>query len=139
MAFLFVPINTMAYAYLPKNKNNAASGLMNLARNIGGSVGISVVTTLLDRRAQVHQVFLSGHLSASNPALRNTLAAASAAMGGVNTTQKAYAMVQNMVVRQATMLAYIDNFWLLGIAILCMVPLAFFMKRAKSGGEAPVH
>jgi MFS transporter, DHA2 family, multidrug resistance protein len=140
MAFLFVPINTMAYAYLPKDKNNAASGLMNLARNIGGSVGISVVTTLLDRRAQVHQVFLSGHLSASNPALRNTLAAASAAMGGtVNTTQKAYAMVQNMVVRQSTMLAYIDNFWLLGIAIFCMVPLAFFMKRAKSGGEAPVH
>jgi DHA2 family multidrug resistance protein len=142
MAFLFVPINTMAYAYLPKDKNNAASGLMNLARNIGGSVGISVVTTLLDRRAQVHQVFLSRHLSASNPALRNTLAAASAAMGsGVNPGQKAYAMVQNMVVRQATMLAYIDNFWLLGTAILCMVPLAFLMKRAKSGGggEPPVH
>jgi DHA2 family multidrug resistance protein len=113
---------------------------MNLARNIGGSVGISVVTTLLDRRAQVHQVFLSSHLSASNPALRSTLAAASAAMGGsVNPTPRAYAMVQNMVVRQATMLAYIDNFWLLGVAILCMVPLAFLMKRAKSGGEAPVH
>src|SRR5450432_2698777 len=140
MAFLFVPINTMAYAYLPKNKNNAASGLMNLARNIGGSVGISVVTTLLDRRAQVHQVFLSSHLSASNPAFRSALAGASASMGGgVNTTQKAYAMVQNMVVRQATMLAYIDNFWLLGIAILCMVPLAFFMKRAKAGGDVPVH
>ncbi len=45
MAFLFVPINTAAYAYLPQEKNNAASGLMNLARNIGGSVGISLVTT----------------------------------------------------------------------------------------------
>ena len=54
MAFLFVPINTAAYAFLPRDKNNAASGLMNLARNIGGSVGISVVTTLLDRRSQVH-------------------------------------------------------------------------------------
>jgi DHA2 family multidrug resistance protein len=106
-------------------------------------VGISVVTTLLDRRAQVHQVFLSSHLSASNPAFRKVLAGATVAMGGGGgdgaPTQKAYAMVQNMVVRQATMLAYIDNFWLLGIAIFCMIPLAFVMKRAKTGGEVPVH
>ena len=56
LAFLFVPINTAAYAYLPREKNNAASGLMNLARNIGGSVGISFVTTMLDRRTQKHLV-----------------------------------------------------------------------------------
>ncbi len=54
MAFLFVPINTAAYAFLPREKNNAASGLMNLARNIGGSVGISFVTTMLARRQQFH-------------------------------------------------------------------------------------
>jgi DHA2 family multidrug resistance protein len=133
----------MAYAYLPKDKNNAASGLMNLSRNIGGSVGISVVTTLLDRRAQVHQVFLSRHLSASNPAFRKALSGAAVAVGGgtggSDSMHRAYATVQNMVVRQATMLAYIDNFWLLGIAILCMIPLAFLMKRARSGGEVPVH
>src|SRR6202043_151791 len=63
MAFLFVPINTAAYAFLPRDKNNAASGLMNLARNIGGSVGISIVTTMLDRRTQLHLVNLSGHLT----------------------------------------------------------------------------
>ena len=63
MAFLFVPINTAAYAFLPREKNNAASGLMNLARNIGGSVGISVVTTMLDRRAQVHLNDLASNLS----------------------------------------------------------------------------
>ena len=70
MAFLFVPINTAAYAFLPRDKNNAASGLMNLARNIGGSVGISLVTTMLDRRTQVHLNDLSHHLSASNPAFQ---------------------------------------------------------------------
>ncbi|HXP45562.1 MAG TPA: DHA2 family efflux MFS transporter permease subunit, partial [Candidatus Acidoferrales bacterium] len=70
MAFLFVPINTAAYAFLPRDKNNAASGLMNLARNIGGSVGISVVTTMLDRRTQMHMSNLSSNLSASNPALQ---------------------------------------------------------------------
>ena len=63
LAFLFVPINTAAYAFLPKEKNNAASGLMNLARNIGGSVGISIVTTMLDRRQQFHLNRMSSHLS----------------------------------------------------------------------------
>ena len=71
MAFLFVPINTAAYAFLPRDKNNAASGLMNLARNIGGSVGISLVTTMLDRRTQVHLNDLSHNLSASNPAFQH--------------------------------------------------------------------
>ena len=73
MAFLFVPINTAAYAFLPRNKNNAASGLMNLARNIGGSVGISLVTTMLDRRSQVHSAYLSANLSANNPLFRARL------------------------------------------------------------------
>src|SRR6266404_6775917 len=73
MAFLFVPINTAAYAFLPREKNNAASGLMNLARNIGGSVGISLVTTLLDRRSQTHLNYLSGHISSSNPAFQSLL------------------------------------------------------------------
>src|ERR1700678_1325272 len=63
LAFLFVPINTTAYSSLPRDKNNAASGLMNLARNIGGSVGISVVTTLLARRTQFHQVRLVENLN----------------------------------------------------------------------------
>src|SRR6202140_4307840 len=80
MAFLFVPINTAAYAFLPREKNNAASGLMNLARNMGGSVGISVVTTLLDRRTQAHTTDLVSHISASNPAFRSTLQGATRAM-----------------------------------------------------------
>ena len=70
LAFLFVPINTAAYAFLPKEKNNAASGLMNLARNIGGSVGISIVTTMLDRRQQYHLNRMSSHLSPANPRCR---------------------------------------------------------------------
>src|SRR5579862_1224474 len=80
MAFLFVPINTAAYAFLPRDKNNAASGLMNLARNIGGSVGISFVTTMLDRRTQTHLSYLSRNLSPANPALQSMLQGASRAM-----------------------------------------------------------
>ena len=144
MAFLFVPINTAAYAFLPRDKNNAASGLMNLARNIGGSVGISLVTTLLDRRGQVHLTYLSRNLSASNPAFRSLLQGATRTMqthgaSAAFATQQAYALVQGTLQRQASMLAYIDDFRLLGIAILLMVPLVFLMKKSKPGGGIAVH
>ena len=144
MAFLFVPINTAAYAFLPRDKNNAASGLMNLARNIGGSVGISVVTTLLDRRTQFHLTTMASHLSPTNPALRSMILGASNALrahgeSASGATQRAYALVQGVVVRQATMLAYIDCFWFLGVAILAMVPMVFLMKKGKPGGGIAVH
>jgi DHA2 family multidrug resistance protein len=116
---------------------------MNLARNIGGSVGISVATTLLARRAQVHQAILSENLSASNPQLRDMLHGITGAVGGgtgpLGGSQKAWAMIQGIVTRQATMLAYIDCFWVLGIAILAMIPLVFLMKKPKSGGSMAVH
>jgi len=144
MAFLFVPINTAAYAFLPRDKNNAASGLMNLARNIGGSVGISLVTTMLDRRTQVHLNDLSRHLSASNPAFQSMLQGTAQAMRahGANaafSTQQAYALIEGTVQRQATMLAYIDDFRFLGWTILAMVPLVFLMKKSKPGGGIAVH
>ncbi len=143
MAFLFVPINTAAYAFLPREKNNAASGLMNLARNIGGSVGISLVTTMLDRRTQVHQNYLSSHLSASNPAFQSMLQGATRAMqahgaSAAYATQQAYALIENTVQRQATMLAYIDDFRLLAWAILAMIPMVFLMKKGRPGAMA-VH
>jgi DHA2 family multidrug resistance protein len=144
MAFLFVPINTAAYAFLPREKNNAASGLMNLARNIGGSVGISVVTTMLDRRTQAHLNYLSANLTAANQALLRLLRGAAGAMQSHGASvsdaqQKAYALVQGTVIRQATMLAYIDCFFLLGVAILAMVPIVFLIKKSKPGGGMAVH
>src|SRR6266852_1618582 len=144
LAFLFVPINTAAYSYLPREKNNAASGLMNLARNIGGSVGISFVTTMLDRRAQYHQHRLSGHLSSSNPQFQSMLQGMARTLEAkgfspADAMHKAYALVQGTLFRQANMLAYIDNFWLLGAAILAMIPLVFLMKRPPTGGEIAVH
>jgi len=144
LAFLFVPINTTAYSGLPRDKNNAASGLMNLARNIGGSVGISVVTTLLARRTQFHQVRLVENLSAANPQFRSALHGMTSTFSGGGAgpgtaLQQAYAMIQANVIRQATMLAYIDNFWLLGVVILCLIPCVFLIKKAKPGGEIVVH
>ncbi len=148
LAFLFVPINTAAYAFLPRDKNNAASGLMNLARNIGGSVGISLVTTGLARRAQFHQVRITENLTAANPQFRTALqgmanvfsgAGAGPGSGGVTALQHAYAMMQANVIRQATMLAYIDNFWLLGWVIFCLIPFVFLIKKSKPGGPMAAH
>jgi DHA2 family multidrug resistance protein len=144
LGFLFVPINTVAYSYLPREKNNAASGLINLSRNIGGSVGISLVTTMLARRSQDHQVYLSGHLAASNPNMQRTLQGTASALQAhgyspADAMHRAYAIMQNTIFRQADMLAYIDNFWMLGVGILFMVPLVFLMKRPKPGGTIAVH
>src|SRR6201997_5139376 len=144
MAFLFVPINTAAYAFLPRDKNNAASGLMNLARNIGGSVGISLVTTMLDRRGQVHLNYLSRNLSSANPAFRSLMQGTTQAMQshGANAafaTRQAYALIEGTVQRQATMLAYIDCFWFLGVAIMLMIPAVFLMRKSKPHGGMAVH
>jgi DHA2 family multidrug resistance protein len=144
MAFLFVPINTAAYAFLPREKNNAASGLMNLARNIGGSVGISVVTTMLDRRTQLHLNNLAGRLNAGSAAFQSMVQGASRALvahgaSAAGGTQQAYALIQGTVAREATMLAYLDCFWFLGVAILAMVPMVFLIKKSKPGGGIAVH
>jgi MFS transporter, DHA2 family, multidrug resistance protein len=142
MAFLWVPINTVAYSYLPREKNNAASGLINLARNVGASMGISYVTTMLDRRAQFHQQRLSSHLDPSNPLLQQMLQSTTAALkshSGSGALRQAYALLQVSVQRQALMLSYIDNFRILAIVSLCLIPFVFLVKRPRRGAKISVH
>ncbi|HXN71866.1 MAG TPA: DHA2 family efflux MFS transporter permease subunit [Candidatus Acidoferrales bacterium] len=144
LAFLFVPINTAAYAFIPKNKSNAASGLINLARNIGGSIGISLVTTMLARRTQFHQANLNNNIRGGNPQLQAMLAETTRALtakgsSAYQASHQAYAIVANMLNQQATMLAYVDNFWLLGVCVLVMLPFVFLMKKVKPGGPIAVH
>ena len=144
LAFLFVPINTAAYGFIPKGKNNAASGLINLARNIGGSVGISFVTTMLARRAQVHQSYLVEHVTPGSGRFQALVEAATHLLIGRGSSpheaaRQAYGLVAARVDQQATMLAYIDNFRMLGGIVLVMIPFVFLMKRLKPGGPVAVH
>jgi DHA2 family multidrug resistance protein len=136
LAFLFVPINTAAYAFVPPNKNNAASGLINLARNVGGSLGISLVTTILARRAQFHQVRLVEHATPLNPYFNQAVHSATGVLGR-GSGNGAYAMLLRTLQQQASTLSYIDCFWLLGVAFGALVPLVFFMKKTTPG-RAPV-
>jgi len=146
MAFLFTPINVMAFYFIPKEKMNNATGLINLARNIGGSVGIANVATLLARRAQVHQSALVSHLTPLDPAYTASLSGASRfhmsqGSNPVQALSQAHGLIYGNLIRQASMLAYTDSFWLLGLTFLAMVPLMFLMKKTQPqrGAAAPVH
>src|ERR1700739_2047244 len=142
LAFLFSPINTAAYSYLPREKNNVASGLINLFRNIGASVGISFVTTMLARRAQFHQSTLAAHAHAFNPQFKTAVqgtANAFTASSSVAAQHAAYGTLYGTILREANMIAYLDNFWLLGIAALVMTPFVFLMKRPPKGTTASAH
>ncbi len=142
LAFLFVPINTAAYAFVPPNKNNAASGLINLARNVGGSLGISLVTTILDRRAQFHQVRLSDHITPLNPRFNQAVNSAQNVFtqhGNGSGGNGPYALIMQMVRRQAETLSYLDCFWLLGITFACMIPLIFVIRKQKPGRPVAAH
>lgn len=138
IAFLFVPINTMSYVGVPRNKNNQVSGMVNLARNMGGSVGISIVETLLAQRSQKHQSDLVTHLTSTSPAFQNQIGAIARTMAGAgynaaDASQRAYNMVYNRVQQQAAALAYNDVIFIFAIACAVMVPLAFLMQRMKPG------
>jgi len=145
LAFLFIPINVAAFAYVPREKTNMGTGIINLARNVGASVGIATVTTLLERRTQFHTAQLVEHANPLNAAYQRVLTAFSGAFaaGGFSTsgaTAKAQGMVYGIIQRQAAMLSFLDDFKLLGIVFFAIIPIFFLLKRPKmGGGNVPVH
>jgi DHA2 family multidrug resistance protein len=138
LAFLFVPINTLVYAGVPPEKNNAVAGIMNLGRNLGGSIGIAFITTVIARRAQVHQVALSNHTNGYDAAFNAKLTgiARSLEHGGasaVDAAQRSLAVVYHQMQLQAIQLAYLDAFRYVAIAAFFMLPLLLLAKAAKPG------
>lgn len=141
LAFLFVPINTLSYTGIPVQKNNDVSGLINLARNIGGSTGTAIFTTLLARHSQLHQNFLVEHIAGGNPlyrakieALTQQFMASGFDMAGAS--RRAAAQIYRLVQQQAALLAYLDVIQFFAIAALCMVPLVFLMRKSRGGAMA---
>ncbi len=134
MGFVFVPLTTSAMGTLPQNQIGNASGIYNLMRNTGGSIGIAAMTTFLARGSQTHQNTLSGYLNQYNPAFQS-------AMQNIQNTgatlQQAYGSVYGTLVRQASVLSYIDNFRLLAFLCLISAPAAFLFKRVKGAKPPP--
>src|SRR5467141_577690 len=145
LAFLFIPINVSAFANVPREKTNMGTGIINLARNIGASVGIATVTTMLDRRAQFHQSRLMegvNDYSASYHNMLNGLQARliSAGSTAAHASAQAHGLIYGTIQRQAVMLAFIDNFKMLGVVFFAVIPILALMKKPRApGGAVPVH
>jgi len=136
LAFLFIPINTLAFRDVPRDKTNNASALINLARNFGGSIGISVASTLLTRREQFHQSRIVGLMQGMNPAYPDYAHHLAAALGSTPDSQVTLAAIYQSVVQQATLLSYLDDFKLLGLFFLALLPLLLWVRPGKGGGPA---
>src|ERR1700723_2225422 len=144
VAFLFVPLTLAGYVGLSSEKTNAAAGLMNFMRNIGQSVGTSVVTTLIARRSQYHQSVLaeytdSGRFHASITGLAMRLTRSGLSMHAAQ--QQALGRLYGLVQAQAAILSYVDAYWLLSVVSAIMFVGSFFLKRNEpgKGGNVSVH
>src|SRR5271155_2078646 len=145
LAFLFIPINVAAFAFVPREKTNMGTGIINLARNMGASVGIATVTTMLERRTQFHQAHLVESVNSLNPALLkmtngNTVRLISYGSSASHAALQAKGMVYNLVQAQSAMLAFIDNFKMLGVVFLAVIPVLLMMRKPRvPAGGVPAH
>ncbi len=142
IALMFVPLNTVSLgAFKPEQIGNA-SGLFNLMRNLGGSVGISLVTTIAARSAQAYQVLLAAHLTPYDAATRSGLAAAAqaaAAAGSASPQQTALGTMYRALVAQSNLLAFLEDFrWFALLCVFCVAG-ALLLKKSQARGPIAVH
>ena len=140
LPFLFLPINNMAFRDVPPEKTNNASALINLARNFGGSIGIAFAATLLTRRAQFHQSRIVENLQPLNPAYPDFTHQIGSVLGASPDASSTLANIYQTVQQQAALLSYLDDFKVLGILFLALIPLLLLVRAGKGGGgPAPAH
>jgi MFS transporter, DHA2 family, multidrug resistance protein len=143
MGFLFVPITLVAYVGIPPEKNNSVSGLVNFMRNIGSSVGTSIVTTLLARRAQFHQEILISNIRSGNPRLFASVQGMTQQFtaGGLDPHAAriaAYARIYQSIGAQSSAQAYVDTFMVLAVGSAIVFFLSFVLKKNDPGGGGHV-
>ena len=136
MPFLFVPISVMSYVGVPQEKNNEVSGLTALARNIGGSLGISFISTMLVRRAQVHQNYLAAHVTPQSPIYQSMQQGLKGALqtkgySAADAARASMLRLYEMMTLQARTLAYIDTIHALVILTICLIPIGYLMKKPR--------
>jgi DHA2 family multidrug resistance protein len=144
LGFFFVPVTTLAYSYIPLNKNNKASSITNLFRNLGGSFGVAFVTTMLERRTQFHHSILAQHLTPENPVFQQSLESltqqlTAAGSSGPDAAQKAYAVVSGIANQQAAFLGSLDCFHVLGWIGIGTMILGLLTKPFRSPGAPAEH
>jgi len=148
LAFLFIPINTIAYVGVKQNENNDVSGLTNLARNIGGSCGTAFLATMLTRRTAAHESNMVRNLTPGNPAFMDRVRALAHSFAGGNGTgpkgggpsagamHMGQAYIYNLLHRQAAALAYVDIIQYMTVFCAFMIPLLVFIPRPPKNVQA---
>jgi DHA2 family multidrug resistance protein len=144
LAFLFIPVNTLSYVGVTPEQSNDVSGLINLARNVGGSCGTALFASMLARRSQVHQHYLVRYANDSHPAFVariNALTQQAMAKSGSSVDAHHHALVQfyHQVQLQASVLSYIDILSLLAVISLVVIPLPLLLRKPPKGAAAAAH
>jgi DHA2 family multidrug resistance protein len=142
LPFLFIPINSIAYDGLPANKTNQASALMNVSRNLGGSIGISLANVVITQRTQFHQSRLVENILPSSPVYQSTVQQmtkyfSSHGASPADANSRIMGYFGQLIETQATIMAYIDVFYVCAIAAALMIPLVLVMvRRVRTQGSA---
>jgi MFS transporter, DHA2 family, multidrug resistance protein len=144
LPFLFLPITTASYDGIPPDKTNQASALINVARNLGGSMGVALAQTTFAQRQQFHQSRLVEHISPSDIGYQQTIDALTRQLVGQGSSQpdaaaQAIASIGKTLQAQVDLLSYIDVFWSLAIIGALMVPLALIIKPINLGAAPSGH
>jgi DHA2 family multidrug resistance protein len=135
LAFLFVPLNAMAFRSIPPAKTNSASALINLARNFGGSIGISFASTLITRREQFHQSRLVESLQHLYGPYSDYALHVDRTLGNTADSNTTLASIYQNAVSQATLLSYLDDFKVFGVVLLVLLPLLLLIRPGKAVGR----
>jgi MFS transporter, DHA2 family, multidrug resistance protein len=144
MGFFFIPLTTMTMSGIKKEDMGNASAIYNLLRNLGGSFGVAFVTTVLSRRAQFHQNHLIEHLTPFDSAYQIFSEHSSQLLqyrgfGDFTSGYGGLGVIYRELLRQASMMAFNDAFFLVCIIMLCVLPFVFFMKRGKPVTAPGMH
>jgi DHA2 family multidrug resistance protein len=145
LSFVFVPLATMSTSTIPREEMGNATGLFNMLRNIGGSIGISMATTALIRRAAMHQTEIGAHLSPSNPILQQKSRAIAGYLGhhiGPSAARPgSFGLIYGLMEQQSALMAYVDVFrWTALLAFFCAAAAWLFKKPKKNAALPPgVH
>lgn len=135
LAFLFLPLNALAFRDVPKERSGYASALINLARNFGGSIGISVASTIVTRRQQFHQNRLVEHLQPLNPSYNEFIAKLDHVVGTAGSGQQSLARAYQLASEQIMLLSYLDAFKFLAVAFLALLPLLLLVRGGAASGS----
>jgi DHA2 family multidrug resistance protein len=131
---IFIPISTLNYVGVPRNKFNQVSGISNFMRNIGGAIGVSMLNNFITRQGQVHRTALTAHTNHANPFFERQLNAmtqnfVAMGAGATEASHRALAQLSAQVDLQANVLGFVNAFWMLGLLVMLLIPLPFIMQR----------